>query len=59
MLILTRGFQEKIIIGDNVEIKVLEISEQRIRLGVTAPKNIAIRRGRKMDQDKVSGDGER
>ncbi|MCR2044734.1 carbon storage regulator CsrA [Anaerosalibacter massiliensis] len=42
MLILTRKKDESIIIGDNVEIKVLEISDGKVKLGIEAPKNIDI-----------------
>ncbi len=45
MLILTRHFQEKIIINDDIIIKVIEIDEDKVRLGVIAPKNVSIRRG--------------
>ncbi len=44
MLILTRKLGESIIIGDNIKIKVVEISNQQIRLGVDAPKNIIVHR---------------
>lgn len=42
MLILTRKKDESIVIGDNVEIKVLEISDGKVKLGIEAPKNIDI-----------------
>ena len=42
MLILTRKKDESIIIGDNIEVKVLEISDGKVKLGIEAPKNIDI-----------------
>jgi len=47
MLILSRCFQEKIIIREDITVKVLEIDADKVRLGITAPKDIPIRRGRK------------
>lgn len=44
MLILTRKLGESIVIGDNIKIKVVEINNQQIRLGVDAPKNIIVHR---------------
>ncbi|MEY8303839.1 carbon storage regulator CsrA [Anaerosalibacter bizertensis] len=42
MLILTRKKDESIVIGDNVEVKVLEINDGKVKLGIEAPKNIDI-----------------
>ncbi|HHV27343.1 carbon storage regulator CsrA [Anaerosalibacter bizertensis] len=42
MLILTRKKDESIVIGDNIEIKVLEINDGKVKLGIEAPKNIDI-----------------
>ena len=44
MLILTRKVGQAIIIGENVEIKILEIVDGQIKLGITAPKNISVLR---------------
>lgn len=44
MLVLTRKLDEMIMIGDGVEVKVLEVSGNRVKLGITAPRDIAIRR---------------
>ena len=44
MLILTRKVGQAIIIGENVEIKILEIDDGQIKLGITAPKNISVLR---------------
>lgn len=45
MLILTRKHNESIMVGDNVEIVVLEIKGDQIKLGVQAPKNVKVYRG--------------
>jgi carbon storage regulator len=44
MLILTRRIEEKIMIGDEVTITVLGVKGGHVRLGVTAPKKIAVYR---------------
>lgn len=44
MLILNRKAGESIIIGDNVEISILEIQEGRIKIGIEAPKDVSILR---------------
>ncbi|MBO5378267.1 MAG: carbon storage regulator CsrA [Ruminiclostridium sp.] len=42
MLVVTRKIEESIIIADNIEIVVLEVGKDRVKLGVTAPKDIKI-----------------
>ena len=42
MLILSRKKGESIIIDGNIEIKVLEIQDGKVQIGIDAPKNIDI-----------------
>lgn len=42
MLILTRRAWEKIRVGDDIEVVVLEIQGSQVRIGVTAPKEIPV-----------------
>lgn len=42
MLVLTRKKDQTLVIGDNIEITVLDIQGDQIRLGVDAPKSIKI-----------------
>ncbi len=42
MLILSRKEEESIIINGNIEVKVLEIGEGKVRLGIKAPKDVDI-----------------
>jgi carbon storage regulator len=42
MLILTRKPDEKIIIGDNIVVSVIEIRGDQVRLGVEAPKTVKV-----------------
>jgi carbon storage regulator len=42
MLVLTRREGESLLIGDDVEITIVEISGNRVRLGVTAPRTVNV-----------------
>ncbi|KGQ58907.1 Carbon storage regulator homolog [Gallibacterium anatis] len=44
MLILTRKVDEKLLIGDDITISVLEIRGNQVKIGVDAPKDVAIYR---------------
>jgi carbon storage regulator len=44
MLALTRKKGESIMVGDNVEVIVLGLQGEQVRLGIIAPKNVAIHR---------------
>lgn len=44
MLILNRKPGESIIIDDNIEIRILEISDGKLKIGIEAPKNVNILR---------------
>ena len=44
MLILTRRVQETIMIGDNVTVTVLGVKGNQVRLGIAAPKDVAVHR---------------
>lgn len=44
MLVLTRKIDESIIIGDNVKITVVEVRGDQVKIGITAPRDIAVHR---------------
>lgn len=44
MLVLSRKLQESIMIGDEIEITVLAIDGEQIKLGINAPKRVDIHR---------------
>ena len=44
MLVLTRKAGESIVIGDNIEITVIETKGDQIKLGIKAPKEVDIHR---------------
>jgi len=44
MLVLSRKIDEVIMIGDDVEIKVVDIRGNNVRLGITAPRQTQVHR---------------
>lgn len=44
MLVLSRQRDEVIKIGDDIEITVVDIRGDKVRLGITAPKDVAVHR---------------
>jgi carbon storage regulator len=44
MLILTRNYGESIVIGDDIRVTVLPSKSGTVRLGVTAPRSVAVHR---------------
>ncbi len=44
MLVLTRRIDESIAIGDNIQITVLAVEGERVKLGITAPREVVILR---------------
>lgn len=44
MLILSRAEREKLFIGDDVVVEVIEIRGSSVRLGITAPDDVAVDR---------------
>jgi len=44
MLILSRKLDEKIMIGDDVEITIIEIRKDVVKLGISAPRAVPVHR---------------
>ena len=44
MLVLTRKDDESIIIGKDIEIKIIKTENGKVKIGIEAPKNIEINR---------------
>ncbi len=44
MLILTRRVGETLMIGDQVTVTVLGVKGNQVRIGITAPKDVAVHR---------------
>ncbi len=44
MLVLSRRKDRSIMVGEDVEIKILDIQGNSVRLGITAPRTITVHR---------------
>ena len=44
MLVLSRQKDESIVIGDDIEITIVDVRGDKVRLGITAPKSIPVHR---------------
>ncbi len=49
MLVVTRKTDESLIISDNIEITVLEIGRDKVKIGINAPKEVKIIRSELKD----------
>jgi carbon storage regulator len=59
MLVLTRKPGQSIMIGDGVEVQVLSVAGEKVRLGITAPRDVSIFRNEVYDRiESESGDGD-
>lgn len=59
MLVLSRKVGEKIYIGENITITVVDASRGKIRLGIEAPRDVAVYRSELMPEREQGGDEER
>lgn len=44
MLVLSRKKEQAIMLGDDIEITIIDIQGDQVRLGINAPKNVTIYR---------------
>ena len=58
MLVLTRKPGQSIMIGDGVEVQVLSVAGEKVRLGITAPRDVSIFRNEVYDRIENEGQGE-
>jgi carbon storage regulator len=42
MLVLTRKTNQSIMIGDEIEVSILSVSGDKVRLGIDAPRDVAV-----------------
>ena len=49
MLVLTRKINQSIMIGDEIEITVLSVSGEKVRIGIEAPRDISVFRQEVLD----------
>lgn len=57
MLILTRRVGETIVIGDDVTVTVLGVKGNQVRVGISAPKHVAVRREEIYERSKCAQRG--
>jgi len=60
MLILTRRVGETVIIGNDVDVTVLGVKGNQVRLGVKAPREVSVHREeiyQRISQEQASGNG--
>ena len=50
MLVVSRKVDESIVIGDGIEIKVLRVGKEGVRLGIIAAQSVPVHRGEIYDQ---------
>ena len=55
MLVLTRKPDQSIMIGDEIEITVLEVRGEQVRLGIRAPRTVAVHRKEVFEQIQQQG----
>lgn len=59
MLILTRRVGESLMIGEEVKVTVLGVKGTQVRIGVNAPKEVAVHREeiyQRIQQEKIQGE---
>lgn len=50
MLVLSRKAGQSILIGHNVEVKIIEVQGDQVRIGISAPRDVNILRKELMDE---------
>ena len=59
MLMIRRRSNESILLGDNIEIQVLEIAGNRVKLGISAPRDLLVLRKELRDTEDFNREASR
>ena len=54
MLVVTRRQDERIIIADNIEISVLEITKDKVKIGINAPRDVKVIKSELKDAEQTN-----
>lgn len=57
MLILTRRITETLMIGDDIQVAILGVKGNQVRIGIQAPKNIEVHRQEIYDRKQLEKGG--
>ena len=61
MLVITRRKDESLLIGDDIEIKIVKVEDGSVRLAISAPRDVTIlrkevfERGKEENKEAISG----
>ena len=58
MLVLSRKADERIVIGDNIVITIVNIRGDKVRIGIDAPKDVAVDRQEVARKKALQGEAE-
>ncbi len=59
MLVLSRKAEERILIGDDIEVCVVKVGTSSVRIGIVAPKDIRILRKELLPTEETDNDATR
>lgn len=57
MLVLTRKRGEQIMVGDHIAVTLVDIRGGKVRLGLSAPRDVPVRRAELPPRELAAGDG--
>jgi carbon storage regulator len=59
MLVLTRKIGDKVLLGEEIEIAVVDIQGNQVKLGISAPRALPVLRGELKDREAEAPNGAR
>jgi len=58
MLVLSRKINERLVIGENIVITIVNIRGDKVRIGIDAPKDVAVDRQEVAEKKALQGEAE-